>query len=82
MKQRDVEEGGLRWTCVQALAGVTGDAAAAAEHKMDAEGAVPVVCTPSGAAQSVRLTLPPDWTDSMTDEQLGDAIKKAQRGPS
>ncbi|HEY8356751.1 MAG TPA: hypothetical protein VIL30_04750, partial [Ramlibacter sp.] len=78
MKQRELGIDGLRWTCVQALAGMTGAAAAAARRKMESSGSVTVVCTPSGEAQSVRLTLAPDWVVAMDDEQLGEAITRAQ----
>jgi hypothetical protein len=79
MKQREIDAGGLKWTCVQALAGVTGEAAAAAQRKLEAADHVPVVCTPSGEAQSVRLNLAPDWLEGMGDDELASAIKAAQR---
>jgi len=78
MKQRELEVDGLTWSCVQALSGVTGEAAAAAQRKMDEQTQVPVVCTPRGAAQSVRLQLDPDWVDNASDEQLAKAITQAQ----
>ena len=78
MKQRELEIDATRWTCVQALAGVTGAAADIAQRKMDAAQHVPVVCTPSGAAPSVRLSLAPDWMDSVSDAQLAQAITQAQ----
>jgi hypothetical protein len=78
MKQRELEIDGLRWTCVQAMAAVTGAAAEAAERKLESSGSVPVVCTPSGEAQSVRLTLATDWLDAIDDEQLAGEITKAQ----
>ena len=60
------------WTCIQAYAGVgDGEAAQALEEKRAAEGrGVPVVCTPSGGAQSVRLELTHDWVASLTDDAL------------
>jgi len=79
VKQREVRAGGLTWTCVQALAGVQGDAAEAAEKKLGQSGHVPVVCTPSGAATSVRLQLPPDWDERTGDEQLALAIEAARK---
>jgi len=79
MKQREIETRGLTWTCVQALAGVTGDAADAAQQKMDASGEVIVVCTPSGAARSVRLRLAPDWLDTLSDDELASAIAGARQ---
>ena len=60
------------WTCVQAYAGLGESAAAEAlEERRAAEGrGVPVVCTPTGGSQSVRLELGSDWIDSMSDEDL------------
>lgn len=81
MKQRELEVDGLKWSCVQALSGGTGEAAAAAERKIEADGHVPVVCTPRGEAQSVRLTLHPDSAQSISDEQLAQAIGNAHHGP-
>ena len=78
MKQREVDSGGLHWTCVQALAGVSGDAAAAAERKLQAATEVPVTCTPNGEAQSVRLMLAPDWFDQFSDEELARRIDAAR----
>jgi hypothetical protein len=60
------------WSCVQAYAGVgDGEAAQALEEKRAAEGrGVPVVCTPSGGAQSVRLELAHDWATTLSDDAL------------
>lgn len=52
------------------------------EEKRDAasvEGAphlVEVVCTPSGGAQTVRLELPGDWENKLSDE---DVLKEIER---
>ncbi|HEX3127017.1 MAG TPA: hypothetical protein VH394_06780 [Thermoanaerobaculia bacterium] len=80
MTQREVQDDeNTTWTCVQALSGLSGEAAEeAAERIESAEGTVPVVCTPSGGAQSVRLELPKDWAEKMSDEDLLRAIRKAQ----
>ena len=40
-------------------------------------GTVPVVCTPSGGAQSVRVNLPKDW-ETMEEQQLLQAIETAK----
>ena len=79
MKQREIQdEDHTRWTCVQALAGVDGAAAAAAQAKAEAShGAVAVVCTPSGGARSVRLELPSAWDTEMSDDELVAAIRSA-----
>ena len=82
MKQREVQDADdVRWTCVQALAGVDGEAAdAAAERIEGADGKVPVVCTPSGGATSVRVTLASGWEEKASDEALLGAIAAARRG--
>ncbi|HEX8426148.1 hypothetical protein [Hymenobacter sp.] len=80
MKQREVtDQHHTTWTCVQAYAGV--DSAASAEATKLSEtdaGDVPVVCTPSGGAQTVRLELNKEWFDNLSDEELVDAIAAAQ----
>ena len=62
----------ITWTCVQAYAGLGASAAAEAlEERRAAEGrGVPVVCTPTGGSQSVRLELATDWMESLSDEAL------------
>lgn len=78
MIQREVQDTeNTTWTCVQALSGLTGQAAEEAAERIESEkGTVPVVCTPSGGEQSVRLELPKDWVDTMSDDDLLTAIKK------
>lgn len=82
MEQREVQDGdAVRWTCVQAMGGLGGAAAElAAERLESAEGTVPVVCTPSGGAQSVRVELPRDWMESVDDAALLRAIAGARAG--
>lgn len=79
MKQREVQdEDNTRWTCVQAFAGVDGEAAAVAEAKAKADsGRVAVVCTPGGGAGTVRLELSRKWDTEMSDEALVAAIRDA-----
>jgi hypothetical protein len=79
LKQREVQDAdNVRWTCVQALAGVDGAAADEAAEKVEgSDGTVPVVCTPSGGAETLRLSLPAGWEDAMTDEELLAAITAA-----
>lgn len=83
MKLREVEDGeGVRWTCVQALSGVRGEAAERAAARIEGdEGTVTVVCTPSGGARSVRLALERGWEESVTDEALLSAIASASSSP-
>ena len=80
MKQREVQDGeNVRWTCAQALAGVGSsvEAAAAAQVESDA-GTVPVVCTPSGGARSVRVELASGWEERLSDAELLAAIADAR----
>jgi len=80
MRQREVQDpDNVAWTCVQAFAGTSGQAAAeAAERVESADGKVPVVCTPSGGKQSVRLELAKSWAEDLSDEDLLAAIEAAQ----
>lgn len=81
MKQREVQDAeNVRWTCVQAMAGGTGATAEEAEERLaSGNGTVPVVCTPSGGATSVRVELPLGWEDDASDEELLAAIAGARR---
>jgi hypothetical protein len=77
---REVQGGdGVRWTCVQAFAGLGNDPEKRAAARVDdAEGGgarFAVVCTPSGASKSVRLELPRDW-EGWPDERLLAAIQE------
>jgi hypothetical protein len=80
MEQREVTDAeGTLWSCVQAYAGLEGTngkkAAALSETK---DHKVPVVCTPRGGAQSVRLELPVNWMEELEDDELLNTIKEAQ----
>jgi shikimate 5-dehydrogenase len=79
MTEREVTDAdGTTWSCVQAFSGTGAGgaaAAAAAERVAEGEGRVAVVATPRGGAQSVRLELPRDWHESMSDEELAAAIQ-------
>lgn len=81
MKQRDVtDDEKTVWTCVQALSGVSGEAAEEAEERITSDrGTVPVVCTPRGGARSVRLDLSAEWETELSDESLLEKIAVAQR---
>lgn len=81
---REVNDGeGIRWSCVQAYAGLSQRAGDDAE-KADAarvEGAADrfrVVCTPSGGARTVELELPGRWEEELSDEALLRAISEGQ----
>ncbi len=60
------------WTLAQAMVGTDEE-----RHESEDDGTVPVVATPSGGAQSVRLALAPDWAD-MDDDALAGAIRAAE----
>ena len=68
---------GTTWSCIQAYAGLSNNAekqeAARVENNADL---VEVVCTPSGGAQTVRLQLPSDWENKLSDEELLSEIKR------
>ena len=67
---REVQDDqGITWSCVEAYAGLSGDAGDAARADGPGE-RYRVVCTPSGGAKSVELELPAGWEDSMSDEDL------------
>ena len=80
MKQREITDSeGTAWTCVQAFSGAGGKLAEeAAEKATGEEGRVPVVCTPSGGARSVRLELGSDWLEQLSDEDLLAAMGKSR----
>jgi hypothetical protein len=63
------DEQGITWSCVEAYAGLSGDAGDDARADGPDE-RYRVVCTPSGGARSVELELPSGWEDSMSDEEL------------
>ena len=80
---REVTDGeGVRWTCVQAYAGLARSAEESGNQdaaRVDgANDRFRVVCTPSGAAQSAELELPGDWEAGMSDEALVEAIAAAR----
>jgi hypothetical protein len=80
MIQREVQDSeNVTWSCVQALSGLSSEAAdEAAERVESGEGTVPVVCTPSGGEQSVRVELPKGWEEQMSDKDLLAAIAAAR----
>lgn len=80
MKQREVQtQDNVIWTCVEALSGVESKTAEQARTTIqEKNGTVPVVCTPNGGEQSIRLQLPPQWQDSCSDDELIDAISTAR----
>ena len=80
MKQREVTDSeNIKWTCVQAYAGMEGKVSEKTEELSENnEGNVPVVCTPTGGAQSVRIELAKEWEENQSDDALVEAITKAR----
>jgi hypothetical protein len=79
MKQREVlDKNNTKWVCVEALSGLSDNSAEVADKIQDKNGNVPVVCTPSGGAQTVRINVSSDWNDSLSDEELLNQITKNQ----
>jgi hypothetical protein len=76
MIQREVtDREGTKWNCVQAYTGLQGKLAdKAAELAETDEGKIPVVCTPTGGAQSVRLEVKENWYEQLSDDALVEAI--------
>ena len=76
---REITDGkGITWTCIQAFAGLGNDPEKANAARVEgSEEKVRVVCTPSGAARSVRIACPADSETSMQDERLLSAIQEA-----
>ncbi|PKV76103.1 hypothetical protein [Pontibacter ramchanderi] len=81
MTQREVTDNeNTTWTCVQAYGTISKENAdKAAELTEDTNGEVTVVCTPSGGAQTVRLQLPKDWLEAVSDEELVNQITAQQQ---
>lgn len=79
MEQREVKDAeGTIWTCVQAYAGLEGKAQEKATDIAKGNNQeVPVVCTPNGGAQTVRLHLPKNWFKKLPEEELLKKISTA-----
>ena len=68
----------VTWSCIEAYGGLNAERAETAADLADnGDGAVAVVCTPRGGAQSVRLDLPPNWGDLQEADLLA-AIARAR----
>jgi hypothetical protein len=81
MKQRDVQdENNTRWQCMQAFAGTDSRAAEEATQKIEQQSnTVPVICTPSGGGQTVRLNLEKNWNERLSDDALIIAITSSSK---
>lgn len=79
MQREVIDAAQCTWTCVQAYAGLgeTTASQAAAERVETERGDIPVVCTPAGGAQSVRIELPSRWTE-LPEADLLAAIARAR----
>lgn len=68
---------GIKWTCIQAFAGLGKGAEKTEAARVEGTAHhLHVVCTPSGSAKSVRLELPEDWEKGLSDESLLSALQK------
>jgi hypothetical protein len=73
------DQQGIRWSCVEAYAGLSPDGNGGEAAKADAAGErFRVVCTPSGGAKSVELQLPAGWEESLSDDDLAREIEAAR----
>jgi DNA-binding protein YbaB len=80
MIQREVtDKENTKWTCVQAFTGMQEKLAEKAAEISKENGKVPVVCTPTGGAQSVRLDLSENWNEELQDDELVNAINNAAK---
>ncbi len=78
MIQKEViDRENTKWTCVQTYSS-NPEAADKAEALSGDDGKAEVVCTPSGGAQSVRLTLAKNWMDMQDEEILLQIAKKSK----
>ena len=80
MPREVTDADGTTWSCTPAYAGLATEEgtlpeAARVEGRDDAYW---IVCTPSGGAQTVRITAPAEGEGGWSDEQLTTAIRTAQ----
>ncbi len=76
MAREIVDNEGVTWSCIQAFAGLGNDPDKAAAALVKGSGhLLPVTCTPSGGARSVRLELPRGWKESVPDREILDQIR-------
>lgn len=62
------------------MSGVNGAPAGEIADRLESgDGTVPVVCTPSGGSQSVRVELARDWEEKVSDEELVRSIAAARK---
>lgn len=77
MPREVTDADGIKWTCIQAFAGLGKDKEKTEAARVEgASNRFHVACTPSGGAKSVRLEMPGDWEKALSDEALVSAIQK------
>jgi hypothetical protein len=75
MPREVTDADGITWSCIQAFAGLGNDPVRAAAARVEGmPDRVHVVCTPDGAARSVRIALPGGWEDERPDAEILAAI--------
>ncbi len=80
MPREVTDADGTTWTCTPAFAGLAADGAMPdAARVPGTDDCYHLVCTPSGGAQSVRLTVPEDWETALSDEALVERIRAELR---
>ena len=79
MKEREVQDENTSWKCVQVFSAVSKETSKEAERLNSENDHVDVVCTPSGGAQTVRLSLQKEWYINLADNELRELIKSEQR---
>ncbi len=73
---REIVDNGVTWSCIQAFAGLGNDPdKVAAALVKGSDHLLYVACTPSSGAKSVRLELPTDWEDTMSDSEMLQRIR-------
>jgi hypothetical protein len=82
MAREVTDADGTVWSCVPPYQGLAGDDEGMpdAARVEGADDRYYLVCTPSGGAQSVRITVAGDWATAMSDEQVVAEIGRGQGG--
>jgi hypothetical protein len=76
MPREITDASGTTWTCVQAFAGLGGNAEKTRAARVGGStDRFRVVCTPNGGAKSVQVELPGDWESELPDGDLAEAIR-------
>ena len=70
---REIQDSHTKWKLAQAYAGLE-ELGSARKDVAHQNGKVWVIATPDGGAQSVRLHLPENWENALSDDELQAAI--------